>query len=125
VTIHCSKCGAPNEDLASGCAVCGSKLVGVGAVAEAAQEIDRATKKPVGSIILLIACAIYLLNPLFGFDLLPDNLPIVGNLDEAGATYLMLTAMSGLGWITLSRRRRLPPSAEPVLGELSSVEGKE
>jgi len=35
---------------------------------------------------------IYLLNPTAGiFELLPDNLPIVGNLDE-GASVLMILA---------------------------------
>jgi hypothetical protein len=33
---------------------------------------------------------IYLLNPTLGiFELLPDTLPIVGNLDEAGAFLLL------------------------------------
>jgi hypothetical protein len=33
---------------------------------------------------------IYLLNPGLGvFELLPDNLPLVGNLDEAGAMMLV------------------------------------
>lgn len=34
--------------------------------------------------------AIYLLNPGMGvFELIPDNLPIIGNLDEAGAFMLL------------------------------------
>ena len=33
---------------------------------------------------------VYLLNPSLGvFELLPDNLPIIGNLDEGGATLLI------------------------------------
>ena len=38
-----------------------------------------------------IACVIYLLNPDAGLvELIPDNFPIVGNLDEAGATLLLV-----------------------------------
>jgi hypothetical protein len=33
---------------------------------------------------------VYLLNPSFGvFELLPDNIPIIGNLDEGGAALLV------------------------------------
>ena len=41
--------------------------------------------------------AVYLLNPFFGFDLIPDNLPGVGNLDEAAAVALLLGALSYFG----------------------------
>lgn len=35
--------------------------------------------------ILLIICVLYLLNTTAGIvELLPDNIPIVGNIDEAG-----------------------------------------
>ena len=35
--------------------------------------------------------AVYILNPSFGvFELLPDNAPGIGNLDEAGATALVI-----------------------------------
>ncbi|MEP7291159.1 MAG: YkvA family protein [Chloroflexota bacterium] len=42
--------------------------------------------------------AVYLLNPTLGaFELIPDFLPIVGNLDEAGATLLLLNAFRYYG----------------------------
>jgi uncharacterized membrane protein YkvA (DUF1232 family) len=42
---------------------------------------------------------IYLLNPTFGmFELIPDNLPIVGNLDEAAATAIVLYALRYFGF---------------------------
>ena len=42
---------------------------------------------------------IYLLNPTCGvFELIPDNLPLVGNLDEAGATMLLLYAFRYFGY---------------------------
>ncbi len=43
--------------------------------------------------VLLALCVLYILNPGLGiFELLPDNLPVVGNLDEAGATALAIWA---------------------------------
>lgn len=42
---------------------------------------------------------LYLLNPTFGlFELLPDNIPFVGNVDEATATMVLLGAMRYFGW---------------------------
>ena len=46
---------------------------------------------------ILILGGVYILNPTFGIDLLPDNLPIVGNLDEAAIMFLILGAMNYLG----------------------------
>jgi len=41
---------------------------------------------------------IYIINPTAGFiELIPDNLPIVGNLDEAAATALLLSCLSYFG----------------------------
>ena len=45
----------------------------------------------------VIIGAAYMLNPTFGVDLLPDNLPILGNLDEAAAMFLILGALRYLG----------------------------
>jgi uncharacterized membrane protein YkvA (DUF1232 family) len=71
------------------------------ALAEQAHKIDQVTKTPWGSYILLAVGAIYLLNPLFGVDLLPDNLPIVGNLDEAAIAFMMYYIANNLGWLKL------------------------
>jgi uncharacterized membrane protein YkvA (DUF1232 family) len=36
----------------------------------------------------------YLLNPTFGvFEFIPDNIPVIGNLDEATATMVLLGAL--------------------------------
>jgi hypothetical protein len=41
---------------------------------------------------------IYLINPTAGFlELIPDNFPIVGNLDEAGATLILLNTLRYYG----------------------------
>lgn len=45
-----------------------------------------------------ILSLIYLLNPTFGvFELLPDNLPFIGNLDEATAMMVLLAALRYFG----------------------------
>lgn len=41
---------------------------------------------------------VYLLNPSAGFiEFIPDNFPLLGNLDEAGATVLLLSAFKYFG----------------------------
>lgn len=41
---------------------------------------------------------IYILNPTAGFiEIIPDNFPIIGNLDEAAATALLLSCLSYFG----------------------------
>lgn len=52
---------------------------------------------------LLIACVgllavIYILNPTAGvFEIIPDNLPLIGNLDEAAAVALLLMCLKYFG----------------------------
>ncbi len=42
---------------------------------------------------------LYLLNPTAGlFELIPDVVPFVGNLDEATASMLLLSALRYFGW---------------------------
>ena len=49
-------------------------------------------------IIVAIIAVIYLLNPTAGFlEMLPDNLPLVGNLDEAGAVAILLNTLNYYG----------------------------
>ena len=46
---------------------------------------------------------VYLINPTAGIvELIPDNLPLIGNLDEAGATYLLLSALRHFNVIDLA-----------------------
>jgi hypothetical protein len=41
---------------------------------------------------------VYLLNPTAGFiELIPDNVPIVGNLDEAGAVLILMNTLRYYG----------------------------
>ena len=45
-----------------------------------------------------IISLVYIINPGAGFiELIPDNFPIIGNLDEAAATVLLLSCLSYFG----------------------------
>jgi hypothetical protein len=62
-------------------------------------------------IIGLAAIAVlYLINPTAGIlELIPDNLPVVGNLDEAGATLILLNTLRHYG---LDLTRIFAPSGD-------------
>ena len=50
-----------------------------------------------GALVAVVVGLTYILNPTGGvFELLPDVLPVVGNLDEAAATALLLAGLKGL-----------------------------
>ncbi len=63
-----------------------------------------------------VIALVYLMNPTLGIlELIPDNLPLIGNLDEAGATLILLNTLRYYG-INLDRLygrrqddKRLPP----------------
>jgi uncharacterized membrane protein YkvA (DUF1232 family) len=62
----------------------------------------------------LLALA-YLVNPTAGvFELIPDNLPIVGNLDEAAATALIIAVLRyfGLDITRLFSKDKKPPAVD-------------
>lgn len=50
-------------------------------------------------ILALAAIAVlYLINPTAGIlEFIPDNLPVVGNIDEAGATLILLNTLRHYG----------------------------
>jgi len=55
-------------------------------------------------IAIAVVCGFYLINPTAGIlEFIPDNFPIVGNLDEAAATAGLLYALSGLRVIPWTR----------------------
>lgn len=55
----------------------------------------------IGSIISVMGFflgSLYILNPGYGvIELIPDNVPIFGNLDEAGATTIVVFSLQYLG----------------------------
>jgi hypothetical protein len=55
---------------------------------------------------------VYLVNPTFGvFELLPDNIPLVGNIDEATASMVLLGALRYFGYdlTDLFKRKNTTP----------------
>ena len=51
-----------------------------------------------GAVVGVLFSLLYLVNPGMGWiEILPDNLPIVGNLDEVGITGLLLYCLRVLG----------------------------
>lgn len=55
------------------------------------------TLKKIAIIILCCLSGIYLLNPTAGFfEILPDNIPFIGNLDEGLATYVFFSCIQYL-----------------------------
>jgi uncharacterized membrane protein YkvA (DUF1232 family) len=60
--------------------------------------MEKPLYKKLIAISSVIFATIYLLNPTMGvFELLPDNLPIIGNLDEGAAAYLIFASLRYLG----------------------------
>jgi uncharacterized membrane protein YkvA (DUF1232 family) len=42
---------------------------------------------------------LYIINPTAGFiELIPDNIPLIGNLDEAGAVFIIISALKYFGF---------------------------
>ena len=55
--------------------------------------------KRMGIFFLGLFSTFYLLNPGAGiFEIIPDNIPIVGNLDEAAAAALLLACLRYFGY---------------------------
>ena len=55
--------------------------------------------KKLGVFCLGLFATLYMLNPGAGiFELLPDNLPFIGNLDEAAAMALLLLCLKYFGY---------------------------
>lgn len=70
--------------------------------------MNQRTLTKVGAVVGIVIGAIYLLNPTAGLlELIPDMVPIVGNLDEAAATTLLL-------WGVQALRKPDDPPALPI-----------
>jgi uncharacterized membrane protein YkvA (DUF1232 family) len=68
--------------------------------------------KKIGVFLLGLFCLGYLLNPGAGiFELIPDNLPLIGNLDEAAAVTLLLMCLRyfGINIPDFFQREQHPP----------------
>jgi len=64
-------------------------------------EDGKGKRSLVGSIVVGVfgaLGAVYLLNPTAGlFEFIPDNIPVIGNLDEAAAAMLLISCLSYFG----------------------------
>ena len=55
--------------------------------------------KPLAIAFIGLISLAYLLNPTAGlFELIPDNIPLIGNLDEAAACALILAVLRYFGF---------------------------
>lgn len=53
--------------------------------------MNQPTFRRIGALFGVILGIVYLLNPTAGIlELIPDNAPLIGNLDEASATALVI-----------------------------------
>lgn len=60
-------------------------------------QTKKSNVKNLGYIGLIIICIAYLLNPTGGFvEVIPDALPIIGNLDEATIASLLVLSIQKL-----------------------------
>ncbi len=73
-----------------------------------------------GIIVFLLGAAsvVYLVNPGAGiFELIPDNIPGIGNLDEAGATAVLLAALAYFGYDLghIFGKKKEPPASSTTM----------
>jgi len=75
---------------------------------------EEQPKSPASTLMMLVVgalAALYLINPSAGIlELLPDNLPIIGNLDEVAATTILLASLAHFGvelpWLKKNSQRK-------------------
>jgi|GEM_PF-1632094 len=109
MALFCSYCGSENSTDAAACLKCEARIGHVSddnpyayeAVDEAAGKQggdSAATSSPLFWIATAGICGLYLVNPGAGvLEFIPDNFPVIGNLDEAAATTGLLLALAKLG----------------------------
>lgn len=106
MSVYCSHCGTENRDGAKFCTSCRKPLEQESLMSGVSGNVDQQIGLPAGSLVLGIICLIYLINPGAGvIELIPDNLPIIGNIDEGVATAGLLMALSNMGLIDLRNGR--------------------
>jgi uncharacterized membrane protein YkvA (DUF1232 family) len=72
----------------------------------ASEVAQRTTAGKVAAALAIILGTVYIINPTAGvFELIPDVMPIAGNLDEATATGLIIWGLSYYG-IDIFRARK-------------------
>ena len=70
---------------------------------------DRQKRNPfkhIGMAIAGLVAVVYLLNPDAGLiELIPDNIPLIGNLDEVAATILLFRVVRYFGWNPFKKKK--------------------
>jgi len=67
--------------------------------------------------IIALFCGFYLLNPTWGFiELIPDNVPFLGNLDEATAAAVLIACLRYFGYDLTRFWRRKPQQPKSLEG---------
>lgn len=86
--------------------------------------MGRALKEVVIIVVAIIA-TIYLINPTFGYiELIPDNFPIIGNLDEAGAVTILISTLGYYG-IDMSKLYGRKKPVKRIRRITTTVDGEE
>lgn len=71
------------------------------------QKPRRSAWRTAGAVVVAVTSAFYLVNPTAGvFELLPDVIPGIGNLDEAFFTLALASSLASLGVDLPFLRRR-------------------
>ncbi len=70
--------------------------------------LDKHSPFPAGSLLVALISGVYIANPLAGiFELIPDNIPLFGNLDEATAAFLLFwSAGNMIRWWRVRQARQ-------------------
>ncbi len=78
-------------------------------------------RHPILAFLGALLSIVYLANPTLGtFELIPDNLPLVGNIDEVTITGLLLLCLGHLGIRILPAQQ---PSEKTPRGERERKDG--
>ena len=104
--MFCSHCGSENSEGITVCSNCQRPIGHVDSDAATESVTDSSMMNTGMAVIVGIVCLIYLVNPTAGvLEFIPDNLPFVGNLDEAAATTGLLLALSKLGLNLFAKKK--------------------
>ncbi len=72
--------------------------------------------KKIGIIFLGLLSLLYLLNPTAGiFEIIPDSIPLIGNLDEAAAVTILLMCLKYFGFELPDLFRRDKKNDEEII----------
>ena len=75
-----------------------AERVRTGTVESASEEAPRSLVGTALAVLVATLCGVYLANPTLGvFEIIPDNIPFVGNIDEATATAILISCLGYLG----------------------------